>query len=60
MNPPPENRTVHFGYTIYGYPNRIIDGRGVILSVNPSACRIFGYSPEEMVGENVKILMPEP
>ncbi len=34
--------------------------RGIITSVNPSAVRIFGYEEEEMLGQNVKMLMPEP
>lgn len=32
---------------------------GTIQEVNQSVERIFGYTPEEIVGENVKILMPE-
>lgn len=37
-----------------------IDDRGIILSANPACTRIFGFTPEEMVGRNVRILMPEP
>ena len=37
-----------------------IDARGIILSANPASTHIFGYPPEEMVGRNVKMLMPEP
>ncbi len=37
-----------------------INSRGIILSVNPSAIRMFGYSEKEMLGENVKMLMPQP
>ncbi|HXF11244.1 MAG TPA: PAS domain S-box protein [Desulfuromonadaceae bacterium] len=37
-----------------------IDDRGIIESINPSAQKIFGYSPDEAIGKNVKILMPEP
>lgn len=37
-----------------------IDNRGIIETVNPAAARIFGYAPEEIIGKNVKILMPEP
>ncbi len=37
-----------------------IDERGIIENVNPSMLRIFGYEREEMIGKNVKMLMPEP
>ena len=37
-----------------------IDPRGFILSVNDACMRIFGYAPQEMIGRNVKMLMPEP
>ncbi len=37
-----------------------IDPRGIIDSVNAAACRLFGYSKEEMVGKSVNNLMPSP
>ncbi|MBX3120172.1 MAG: PAS domain S-box protein [Fimbriimonadaceae bacterium] len=37
-----------------------IDEAGKIIKVNPAVVRIFGYSPEELIGQNVKLLMPEP
>ena len=38
----------------------VIDEAGIIDTVNPAAERLFGYSGDELVGENVRILMPSP
>lgn len=37
-----------------------IDEKGIVHTFNPAAVRIFGYDPEEVIGQNVKMLMPEP
>jgi PAS domain S-box-containing protein len=37
-----------------------IDDRGLIESINPATERLFGYSAAELIGQNVKVLMPEP
>jgi PAS domain S-box-containing protein len=37
-----------------------IDGKGIIASFNHAAERIFGYSAAETLGQNVKMLMPQP
>ncbi len=38
----------------------VINNRGIIESVNPAVTRMFGYRPEQLLGQNVKLLMPDP
>jgi PAS domain S-box-containing protein len=38
----------------------IIDDKGIVRSLNPSTAKIFGFSEDELVGQNVSRLMPEP
>lgn len=46
--------------------NTVIDGiitiskRGLIESINPAAADLFGYQKSEIIGQNIKMLMPEP
>jgi PAS domain S-box-containing protein len=37
-----------------------IDEHGIIQSVNPAVQRIFGFGPQELIGNNVRMLAPEP
>ena len=37
-----------------------IDEKGIVESINPAAAQLFGYQPKEVIGNNVKMLMPMP
>jgi two-component system sensor kinase FixL len=38
----------------------VINSTGIIQSVNPAVERVFGYGPEELIGRDINLLMPEP
>jgi two-component system sensor kinase FixL len=38
----------------------VIDEAGTILLFSDAACRMFGYDGQEAIGQNVKMLMPNP
>ena len=37
-----------------------IDNKGIVETMNPSAAKIFGYQAVEVIGNNIKMLMPNP
>ena len=41
-------------------PILVVHESGTVISFNPAAERAFGYDASEVVGQNVKMLMPEP
>jgi diguanylate cyclase (GGDEF)-like protein/PAS domain S-box-containing protein len=38
----------------------VINEKGIIEQANPATEQIFGYTPDEVIGRNVSMLMPEP
>lgn len=37
-----------------------IDAFGIVQSLNPAASKLFAYPPEEVIGRNISMLMPNP
>jgi two-component system sensor kinase FixL len=37
-----------------------ISNKGLIETLNPAASKLFGYTINEVIGQNIKMLMPEP
>lgn len=37
-----------------------IDARGLVETINPAGLVLFGYAAEEVIGNNISMLMPEP
>lgn len=37
-----------------------IDERGIVIGMNQATTRMFGYTEAELLGQNVKVLMPAP
>ncbi len=36
----------------------VSNSKGNIILINPSACRMFGYTTEELVGQKIEVLIP--
>lgn len=53
---------IRFEALISSTPDAVItiDEKGAILSFNPAAERMFAYDHSEVMGKNLKMLMPEP
>ena len=37
-----------------------IDANGIVETMNPAAAGLFGYHTDEVIGNNIKMLMPDP
>jgi two-component system CheB/CheR fusion protein len=57
-----EEREARLSAVLDAAPEAIItiDEQGIITSYSPAALNMLGYTAAEVVGRNVKILMPEP
>jgi two-component system sensor kinase FixL len=55
-------RETHLRSILHTIPDAmiVIDGHGVIQLFSTAAERLFGWSEQEAIGQNVAILMPEP
>jgi two-component system sensor kinase FixL len=57
-----EARAAHLKSILDSIPDAmvVIDERGIVQSFSATAERLFGYSAADVIGENVKMLMPAP
>jgi two-component system sensor kinase FixL len=57
-----KNRERHLRSILETVPDAmvVIDERGIMQSFSTAAERLFGFSPSEVLGQNVSMLMPEP
>lgn len=57
-----ETRQAHLHSILETVPEAmiVIDAEGKMQSFSAAAARLFGWTPEEAIGSNVSILMPEP
>ena len=57
-----EEREAHLRSVLETVPDAmiVICPKGTIQSFSAAAVRLFGYSPGEAIGQNVRVLMPEP
>ncbi|QOZ67492.1 sensor protein FixL [Bradyrhizobium arachidis] len=55
-------RETHLRSILHTIPDAmiVIDGHGIIQLFSTAAERLFGWSEQEAIGQNVSILMPEP
>ena len=65
--PGDDPRTVHDALALYKSilssaldPIVVIDAAGIIRAASESVRRVFLWTPEELVGRNIAVLMPEP
>ncbi|MET0012668.1 MAG: PAS domain S-box protein [Sedimenticola sp.] len=56
-----EKQRAHFQAIVDGAFDAIvtITDDGLIQSFNPAACKLFGYEQQDVVGRNVRLLMPD-
>lgn len=55
-----QNNPVHLSSLFENATEGIVvtNSLGDIILVNPSACRVFGYQPEELIGQKIEVLIP--
>ncbi len=54
------NNPVHLNSLFENATEGIVatNSQGIITLINPSACQMFGYSPEELEGQKIEVLIP--
>ena len=55
-----KNNPVHLNSLFENATEGIVvsNSLGLIILINPSACQMFGYTPEELAGQKIEVLIP--
>jgi PAS domain S-box-containing protein len=52
--------TMHAMHTMQEDAVAVINAEGIVLTLTPEFCNMFGYTKREFEGANISMIMPQP